>query len=180
MITSYCIPVFSNRDHTQSNSRRARPHQADQLIVYHKIRRRAIAEELRKNPAYLKDPKIANVFAQLTDDRDFAQRVFLPYIKSLSDEILVFRTWQEVYRRLTSVAVTAEQRLEVFRPLLNYMIDQIHFREYDYIYDLIARCAVFVNDQAAYEKAVQMKNEMQKTKPPFRTYIADQKKQEAR
>ena len=25
-----------------------------------------------------------------------------------------------------------------------------------------------------------LKNEMQKTKPPFRTYIADQKKQEAR
>lgn len=142
--------------------------------------RRAVAEELRKNPAYLKDPKIANVFAQLTDDRDFMQHVFLPYIKSLSDEILIFRTWQEVYRRLTSVPVTAELRLEAFRPLLDYSIDQIHFREYDYIYDLIARCAVFVNDQAAYEKAFQMKNEMQKTKPPFRTYIADQKKQEAR
>lgn len=142
--------------------------------------RRAIADELRKNPDYLKNPKIANVFAQLTDDRDFVQKAFLPYIKSLNDPVLLFRTWQEVYRRLTAVPVSAEQKLEVFRPLLDYSIDQIHFREYDYIYDIVARCAVFVNDQPAYEKAVQMKSEMQKTKPPLKTYMDNQQKQEKR
>ena len=59
-------------------------------------------------------------------------------------------------------------------------MDQIHFREYDYIYDMVSRCAVFVNDRAAVEKADRMKEEIQKTKPPLKQYLERQKKQESR
>ena len=142
--------------------------------------RLAVANEVRQNPANRKDPKIAPVFAQLTDDPEFVRTVFHPYLSEQKDPVLIFRTWQEVYRRLTAVPISAAQKLDVFRPLLSYPMDQIHFREYDYIYDMVSRCAVFVNDRAAVEKADRMKEEIQKTKPPLKQYLERQKKQESR
>ena len=142
--------------------------------------RREIADALCKNPENMKNPKIAPVLAQLTDDREFVRNVYHPYLASQTDPVLIFRTWQEAYRRMTAVLTSAEQKLEVFRPLLNYPMDQIHFREYDYIYDIVSRSAIFVNDRAAAEKADQMKEEIQKTKLSFKQYQEQQKKQETR
>ena len=45
---------------------------------------------------------------------------------------------------------------------------------------MVSRCAVFVNDRAAVEKADRMKEEIQKTKPPLKQYLERQKKQESR
>lgn len=142
--------------------------------------RLAVANEVRQDPANRKDPKIAPVFAQLADDPEFVRTVFHPYLSEQKDPVLIFRTWQEVYRRLTAVPISAAQKLDAFRPLLSYPMDQIHFREYDYIYDMVSRCAVFVNDRAAVEKADRMKEEIQKTKPPLKQYLERQKKQESR
>lgn len=141
--------------------------------------RRAVVEALRKDPKFRDDPKMATLYALLADDMDFVDEVLHPYLETAKDPVLVYRTWREVCKRINAVSLSAHRKLDVLLPLMNVPLEKIPFRDYEAVYDLIERCAIFENDRDLVSRVRERLEELKK-KPSYYRWNNERKKQEAK
>ena len=141
--------------------------------------RRAVVEALRKDPKFRDDPKMATLYALLADDMNFVDEVLHPYLEAAKDPVLVYRTWREVCKRINAVSFSAHRKLDVLLPLMNVPVEKIPFRDYEAVYDLIERCAIFENDRDLVFRVRERLEELKK-KPSYYRWNNERKKQEAK
>ena len=122
---------------------------------------------------------MATLYALLADDMDFVDEVLHPYLETAKDPVLVYRTWREVCKRINAVSLSAHRKLDVLLPLMNVPLEKIPFRDYEAVYDLIERCAIFENDRDLVSRVRERLEELKK-KPSYYRWNNERKKQEAK
>ena len=67
-------------------------------------------------------------------------------------------------------------KMELLRPLLKKELKDIPFKDYNGLYDQISRCAVYLNDQPAFEKSIQLRDALKGSdKPTVKEYLEAKK-----
>lgn len=141
--------------------------------------RRAVVDALRKDPKFRADPKMATLYALLADDMVFVDKVLHPYLEAAKDPVVVYRTWREVCKRVNAASLSAHGKLDVLLPLMSIPLEKIPFRDYEAVYELIERCAIFENDRDLVSRVRERLAELKK-KPSYYRWSNERKKQEAK
>ena len=142
--------------------------------------RGTIIKNLLKNPEYAKNPQMLKIYAQIAGDIGRKNAVpladFHKFILTFQDPANQYQGFLEALRRQNSFHADSEKKMALLRPLLKKELKEIPFKDYHGMYDQISRCAVYLNDQPAFEKSIQLRDALRNgDKPTLKEYLEAKK-----
>ena len=142
--------------------------------------RAKIVKTLLKNPDYAKDPMILKIYAQVAGDVGKAEAIpitdFQKFVQNFPDPAGQYNGYLEALRRLNSLRASSEKKMALLRPLLSRKLKDLPFKDYAGFYDQISRCAVYLNDQNAFEQSTRLRDALRESdKPTLKEYLEAKK-----
>ncbi len=139
-----------------------------------------IIKELLKSPDYAKNPLMLRVYAQIAGDIGRANAMpitdFHKFVSTFQDPENQYQGFLEALRRQNGFRADSEKKMALLRPLLKKDLKDIPFKDYQSLYDQISRCAVYLNDQPAFEKSIQLRDALKGSdKPTLKEYLEAKK-----
>ena len=134
----------------------------------------------KDRPDYAKNPLMLRVYAQIAGDIGRANAMpitdFHKFVSTFQDPENQYQGFLEALRRQNGFRADSEKKMALLRPLLKKDLKDIPFKDYQSLYDQISRCAVYLNDQPAFEKSIQLRDALKGSdKPTLKEYLEAKK-----
>ena len=123
---------------------------------------------------------ILKIYAQVAGDVGKAEAIpitdFQKFVQNFPDPAGQYNGYLEALRRLNSLRASSEKKMALLRPLLSRKLKDLPFKDYAGFYDQISRCAVYLNDQNAFEQSTRLRDALRESdKPTLKEYLEAKK-----